>query len=110
MSPCSEWQAALYGAEPGHSVGIWHAALYGDKDDRLHVAAIPWQVGCHYHRIGNEIYQPVQGEGILYCGKVGQSGSESMVAWEAPVELSCGDCFLIPPGCASIAATLVKKN
>lgn len=99
-SPHSDWQSALANAAPDPAVGIRHAAISGDTICRLHVAAIPRQVGCHFHKIGDEIYEVVQGQGILHFGKVTPNGSSYTVAWQTPLNVSTGDCFVIPEGYA----------
>lgn len=95
-----EWAIALKTAEPDQSVGIRHAALSGDESWRIHVAAIPTQVGCHYHQQGDETYEVVQGEGTLHFGEVVVQGEKSTVEWASPIEVAAGDCFVIPEGYA----------
>ncbi|MGB3300538.1 MAG: hypothetical protein WBA76_19925, partial [Phormidesmis sp.] len=86
------------------AVGIRHAALSGDEGWRIHVAAIPKQVGCHYHQQGDETYEVVQGEGTLHFGKVVAQGVNSAdlqtVEWASPLKVAAGDCFVIPEGYA----------
>lgn len=93
----SDWQNALARAEPDSVVGIRHAALNGEEDYRLHVAAIPERVGCHYHSHGDEDYAVVKGEGTLFWGKVLSGG---IIDWENPVDVRVGDSFVIPEGYA----------
>ncbi len=96
----SEWAIALKKAQPDSAVGIRHAALAGNESWRIHVAAIPKQVGCHYHQHGDETYEVVQGESTLHFGEVISAGKESTVEWAAPLEVAAGDCFVIPEGYA----------
>ncbi|NJL86402.1 MAG: hypothetical protein HC886_11155 [Leptolyngbyaceae cyanobacterium SM1_1_3] len=96
----SEWEPALEQAEPDVTVGIRHAVLSGNEDWRIHVAAIPQKVGCHYHQYGDETYEVVQGKGTLHFGKVVLSGNLPEVAWEIPLGVASGDCFVVPEGYA----------
>ncbi len=98
--PDSDWQAALANAKPDPAVGIRHAALSGDVACRIHVAAIPHHVGCHFHKIGDETYEVVQGQGTLHVGKVTSNCNDYRVAWQAPLNVDLGDCFVIPEGYA----------
>jgi mannose-6-phosphate isomerase-like protein (cupin superfamily) len=91
------WQAALGSAVPDPVVNIRHAPIAGSAEYRTHVAAIPRQVGCHFHAEGDEDYAVVAGKGTLHWGKVSKDGR---VAWEQPVEVSEGDSFVIPEGYA----------
>lgn len=100
----SKWAIAFQKAQPDLAVGIRHAALSGNQSWRIHVAAIPTQVGCHYHQQGDETYEVVQGEGTLHFGEVVSAGKESTkgftVKWASPLEVTAGDCFVIPQGYA----------
>ena len=96
----SEWTASLNSAKVDSSVGIKHAALNGDETWRIHVAAIPQQVGCHFHRVGDETYEVVQGSGILHFGEVAEESDRYRVMWETPISVSAGDCFVVPEGYA----------
>jgi mannose-6-phosphate isomerase-like protein (cupin superfamily) len=95
-----DWRAALSGAEPDLAVGIRHAVVSGDSAYRIHVAAIPRQVGCHFHAVGNEVYEVVEGAGCLHFGKVINSTAPFEVKWERPVKVAKGDNFVIPEGYA----------
>ncbi|MCK5086903.1 MAG: hypothetical protein KAQ90_05250 [Melioribacteraceae bacterium] len=96
----AEWKKALAVAEPDPVVGIRHAVVSGDEHYRIHVAAIPNQVGCHFHKVGNEDYEIVEGNGILYWGIVTIDNGKFTVNWEEPVNVNCGDSFVIPEGYA----------
>ena len=96
----AEWKRALAFAEPDPVVGIRHAVVSGDEHYRIHVAAIPNQVGCHFHKVGNEDYEIVEGSGILYWGKVIIDKEGLTVNWEEPVNVKCGDSFVIQEGYA----------
>ena len=95
-----EWKRALAAAEPDPVVGIRHAAVSGNMHYRIHVAAIPNKVSCHFHKIGDEDYSIIEGSGILYWGKVIIDEREITVNWEEPVNVNCGDSFVIPEGYA----------
>lgn len=98
----ASWRQALVRAAPDPIVGIRHAEIQGDKDYRIHVAAIPQQVGCHFHRKGNEDYSVVEGKGILHFGLVTNDPSGPTVRpqdWRQ-LQVSAGDSFVIPEGYA----------
>jgi oxalate decarboxylase/phosphoglucose isomerase-like protein (cupin superfamily) len=79
-------------------VGIRHAKIQGCAAYSTHVAQIPSQVGCHYHSQGDEDYAVVQGQGILFFGKV--EGQQVMPeAWRS-IAVTTGDSFVIPEGFA----------
>jgi mannose-6-phosphate isomerase-like protein (cupin superfamily) len=94
------WQAALDKAVPDPVVHIRHAPVGGTSEYRIHVAAIPLQVGCHFHARGNEDYAVVSGEGTLYWGKAVQDSKVYRVDWETPVDVGKDDSFVIPEGYA----------
>jgi len=97
-----DWRGALATAKADSAVGIRHAEISGDSNYRVHVAAIPDQVGCHVHRIGDEDYAVVEGEGDLHFGRTTQ-GPRGLVVedknWRE-VEVTAGDSFVIPEGYA----------
>lgn len=94
----SDWRDNLRRADPDEAVGIRHEEISGDAAYRLHVAAIPEQVGCHYHSKGDEDYSVVEGEGILFFGKV-TDGRVLLENWKSII-VSTGDSFVIPEGYA----------
>lgn len=101
----AQWQSALSQAEPDPSVGIRHAVVAGDAQRRVHVAAIPVQVGCHFHAHGDEDYAVVQGSGVLHWGRVdpellGQGDEGKAVQWQKPEPVQAGDSFVVPEGFA----------
>ena len=98
----SVWRLALEQATPDPAVGIRHANIQGEANYRIHVAAIPQQVGCHVHRKGNEDYSVVEGEGILHFGLVSEDASRLLVRscdWQQ-ISVTQGDSFIIPEGYA----------
>lgn len=94
----SVWQAALSSAEPDPVVNIRHGDISGNAEYRKHVAAIPKQVGCHFHAIGDEDYAVVEGQGILFFGKTTR-GEVQPQDWKT-IAVSAGDSFVIPEGYA----------
>ena len=96
----SAWREALAKAVPDPIVGIRHAPIKGDTSYRFHVAAIPTQVGCHFHAHGNEDYAVVSGSGTLYWGKPVRGSDGYSVQWGKPVDVTTGDSFVIPEGYA----------
>jgi mannose-6-phosphate isomerase-like protein (cupin superfamily) len=98
----STWREAIIHATPDPVVGIRHAAIAGDHSYRIHIAAIPQQVGCHFHREGVEDYVIVEGEGVLHFGRVTDDSINPLVSPENWRQLAvrAGDAFVIPPGFA----------
>lgn len=107
------WRQALSSCRLDKLAGIRHAELHGTPEMRLHVAEISTRVNCHYHRHGEELYQVVEGAGILHFGAVEHrvcddnhgkiafdKGSEILVAWQQPLRVKAGDSFVIPEGFA----------
>ena len=94
------WREALAKAIPDPVVGIRHAPIKGDASYRFHVAAIPTQVGCHFHADGDEDYAVVAGSGTLHWGKPVKSDGGYAVQWGKPIDVSTGDSFVIPEGYA----------
>jgi mannose-6-phosphate isomerase-like protein (cupin superfamily) len=64
-------------------MSLWLARLQKDR-----------QLAAHYHREGAEIYQVLDGEGVIELGRVSASG----VQWFEEHPVSSGDLFEIPPG------------
>jgi len=99
--PSASWQKALETAKLDTAVNIRHAAIEGNEQYRTHVAAITDQVGCHFHKLEDEDYAVVSGEGTLHWGEVFGNSKEGLrVEWEKPVDVSTGDSFVIPKGYA----------
>jgi mannose-6-phosphate isomerase-like protein (cupin superfamily) len=94
----SVWRELLAAAVPDERVGIRHQAITGDSAYRTHVAAIPKQVGCHYHSRGDEDYAVVEGEGILFFGRTAD-GQVPPDSWRS-IKVRAGDSFVIPEGFA----------
>ncbi len=94
----SRWQAALQSALPDPAVGIRHGKISGDATYRTHVAAIPQQVSCHFHAIGDEDYAVVEGQGTLFFSKVTDGGVRA-ADWKS-IAVRTGNRFVIPQGYA----------
>lgn len=96
------WKQALLNVESDSVVNIRHATISGNESYRIHVAAIPKQVGCHVHKVGNEDYSVVAGQGVLYFAPVTNKGSGCYVEESDWLRMSVseGDSFVIPEGYA----------
>ena len=94
----SAWREPLSRAQRDPAVNIRHSAISGDAAYRKHVAAIPEQVGCHFHAEGDEEYAVVEGQGTLFFGKV-TAGAVQAEDWKR-IAVSTGDSFIIPEGYA----------
>ncbi|NJK38759.1 MAG: hypothetical protein HC825_00185 [Oscillatoriales cyanobacterium RM1_1_9] len=94
----SDWRKPLERATPDPAVGIRHEQISGNANYRLHVAAIPQQVGCHYHANGDEDYAVVEGTGVLFFGPV-VNGTVVPDTWKS-IAVRVGDSFVIPEGYA----------
>lgn len=83
-------------AELDPAVGISIAHLTGSEQFSLYGAQIaPYKkVAAHFHEYGEELYQIVEGTGVMYIGKQ----DESSVIWEPPFDLKKGDCFTVGEG------------
>ncbi|MCX7708793.1 MAG: hypothetical protein N2484_02970 [Clostridia bacterium] len=84
-------------AELDPQVGIRIAHLTGDDSFSLFGAEIsPYRkIAAHYHHVGPEIYQIIEGDGTMYTGKVTVAGD---VDWNPPFHIKTGDCFTISEG------------
>jgi mannose-6-phosphate isomerase-like protein (cupin superfamily) len=73
--------------------GIKLIKLTGDKNTSVYAAEIPASttLNPHYHERGIEIYQILEGEGIMQIGDM-QNGK---VNWNTKLEVKQGDCFSI---------------
>lgn len=97
----AEWQVVLDTVVPDAVAGIRHAAVKGNAEHRLHVAAIPEKVNCHVHFHGEEGYGVVAGTGRLHWGQVTISADNTpSIKWEKPVDVKAGESFIIPEGYA----------
>ena len=78
-------------------VGIKVGHLSGSDQFSLFGAEIAPQkvLSAHYHNAGDEIYLIVEGSGVMYLGDMDGDGN---VAWEAPFNITKGDCFTVGAG------------
>jgi len=79
------------------AVGIRLGYLTGSEQFSLFGAEIAPQkvLSAHYHENGEEIYQIVEGSGVMYIGELDGVGT---VVWETPFNIKKGDCFTIGAG------------
>lgn len=79
------------------AVGIRLGHLTGSEQFSFFGAEIAPQkvLSAHYHENGEEIYQIVEGSGVMYIGGLDDVGA---VAWETPFNIKKGDCFTIGAG------------
>lgn len=76
--------------------GIKIERVTGDEQFSLYIAEILPQTWLkpHYHLHDIEIYQILEGAGIM---RIGSRGGDSLV-WEEEFPVGKGDCFTIPEG------------
>ena len=82
----------IAGARFDSAVGIRIAHLAGDDQFSFYGAELEAgaKVGAHYHSAGTEIYQILEGEGLMHTGPVDSKGK---AAWKEPFPVMPGDCF-----------------
>jgi len=88
-------------------VSIKRICLWQDKRNSYHTAQISQQVNAHFHKNGNEIYQIIQGQGLIYFGKIKKDQS---VQWEKPVKVKEGDVFNIKANVAHCLKNLKRQS
>jgi mannose-6-phosphate isomerase-like protein (cupin superfamily) len=78
-------------------VGIRVAHLTGSDEFSLFGAEIAprRKVGAHYHKSGIEIYQIVEGNGIMHTGMPDDNNN---VNWHNSMRVKKGDCFTVNEG------------
>ena len=79
------------------AVGIRVVPLTGNDDFTFFAAEIGprKRVGAHYHDQGAEIYQIVEGQGVIHIGK---PTGEGRTNWISATAVKKGDCFTIQSG------------
>lgn len=79
------------------AVGIRVIPLVGDDSFTLFAAEIGprKRVGAHYHAEGLEIYQIVEGAGIMH---IGQPLADGRTRWLSATPVKTGDCFMVGTG------------
>ncbi len=95
--PVNNLYERIASAKLDPEVGIRLGHLTGGEAFSLFGAEIaPHQaLSAHYHKNGEEIYQIVEGAGVMNIGELGESGT---VVWETPFGIGKGDCFSIAAG------------
>ena len=80
-----------------YAVGIKIVTLAGDDAFSFYAAEIGphKKVGAHYHAEGAEIYQIVEGSGIIHIGK---NINKDKITWIKSAKVKKGDCFTIQAG------------
>lgn len=78
-------------ANVDEKVGVKLARICEGETFNLYVLEIPAKkrVGAHYHTIGNETYQIIQGSGSMMIGK---KDSDTII-WSEPKNMNEGDCL-----------------
>ena len=79
-----------------HKAGIRIIRATGDETCSLYVAEIlpnTW-LHAHYHQHGTEIYQIMEGKGVMRIGTREHTGT----AWKEEYAVAAGDCFTVPEG------------
>lgn len=100
----SEWRQALNASQFDKVAGIKHAKLHGTPEWRYHVAEIATRVNCHYHRHGEEVYEVVEGAGILHFGAV-----KSRVCDGSHGKISVDQAGLSEPEAISTACKVINS-
>jgi mannose-6-phosphate isomerase-like protein (cupin superfamily) len=79
------------------AVGIKITPLSGDESLGLFLAEIEpnKKINAHYHSVGTEIYQIMEGSGEIHIGEILASGE---VSWILSKPVVKGDCFTIESG------------
>ena len=79
------------------AVGIRVVPLVGDEAFTLFAAEIGphKRVGAHYHALGLEFYQVVEGAGVMHIGRPATDGKTD---WISATAVKKGDCFTVGAG------------
>ncbi len=90
------WKQAIATAKSDPIAGIKIAHLSGDGLFSLYVTSIPSKqyVNPHYHEAGIEIYQIVEGAGLLHLAI---PGKQRQYIDRRTLSVKTGDCFTIYP-------------
>ena len=93
----SNLSKVLETAEVDPAVGIRVSYLTGGDDFSIFGAEIaPYKkVGAHYHESGHEIYQIIEGSGVMHIGLPNAGGD---VNWTKSLQVKTGDCFTVNEG------------
>ncbi|HJO95518.1 MAG TPA: cupin domain-containing protein [Victivallales bacterium] len=87
----------LESANMDPAIGIRVEHLTGSEEFSLFGAEIgPFKkVGAHYHKIGIETYQVIEGSGIMH---IGIPGNDNNINWIKSSNVEKGDCFTVDAG------------
>ena len=83
-------------AQMDEKAGIKLQRVTGDEHFSFYVAEIlpmTW-LKPHYHGEGIELYQIIEGEGVMKTGR----NENNLVIWDEEYTVRKGDCFTIPEG------------
>lgn len=91
MSKVENIYKVLENANVDEKVGVKLAKLLEGETFNLYVLEIPpkKRVGAHYHTIGNETYEIVQGVGSMMIG----IKENEIIKWNEPKHMIVGDCL-----------------
>lgn len=104
------FKKALQKAKLDPKVSIKRICLFENKKTSYHVAQISKQVNAHFHKKGDEIYQIIEGRGLIYLGKTKfKSNKIIKISWQKPIKVKTNDVFNIPAGFAHCLKNLNKK-
>jgi mannose-6-phosphate isomerase-like protein (cupin superfamily) len=80
--------------EIDHKAGIKLSLMTGDSDISVYAAEIApkTELNPHYHKIGIETYQVLEGSGIMKVGVY----ENNQIRWTDIFDVKQGDCFSIP--------------
>ena len=87
---------ALDRAPLDEKAGIKLVKMTGNDELSVYAADISpnTSLNPHYHKVGIETYQILEGKGLMKVGKL----VNDYVDWEETFEAVTGDCFSIPAG------------
>lgn len=87
--------AALSEAVPDPAVGISLAHVAGDETFSFYVTKLPpqCQLTAHFHQKGEELYNVVQGTGLIWLACAENDGSYREKTHQ---KMAAGDTFMVP--------------
>lgn len=91
MSKVENIYKILNNANVDEKVGVRLATICEGETFNLYVLEIApkKRVGAHYHTVGNETYQVIQGYGTMMIGKI----ENEIIKWSEPNNMNEGDCL-----------------
>lgn len=94
-----------------HKASIRRSCLFENKEISYHVAQISKQVNAHFHQSGDEIYQIIKGQELIYTGKVIFHNKKIIkINWQKPKTVKKDDVFNIPAGFAHCLKKINKNK